>query len=147
MMEARETNILGRISQRLDLKLTGAPFNLLVPPLLNLVVGIDETLRELKLVSAAVDISTANAFPFQVPASKRWRLWAANREATVGNTRILLQQAINNAVSLTTASNAAAAVNFTGLPMGPGWQLGLAQGNVADTAVGFYIIYEEEDVF
>ena len=148
---ARKPEIIRRLTKKLGIEPGLIARDLHLPAAIALSSNLDELLREPAIDTHSNDISGAAGthFPyFPVPAKKRWRLIAYNREASIGDSRV----EISDGTLRFGLEAIAAATNVDILPqfltLDQDWTVGLrTTGNVADTAINLDIYYEEEDAF
>ena len=89
---------------------------------------------------------------FTVPSRKRWTLKAAFRDGTTGTCRTRIRNASTRTIPLSantgTGGNLDMAVLHSPITLDEGWSIGLdTTGNGADTAIGMFVMYDEEDAF
>lgn len=146
-------DILAKLRRRFDLVIPGTKDlePVTIPREILLVTVIDELLKTVNVDRVARDISAASGSTayFTVPAGKRWTIKALGRDASTGNSRMLLWDGAGSGVHYLSAAGTAAEIhNALDLPLEEGWGVYMDNtNNGADTAINANIVYMEEDAY
>jgi hypothetical protein len=149
-LRIRETDIIRRLADRLDLDLISAQAisRLYLSELVIPVTDVGELLKQAKNADVSKDLSgTAGTYTVYhtVPTGKRWTLKWYYRQGSTGTTRVVVHQTVQAQITSNDSTERFGQLEIT---MDEGHTIGLVTtGDGADTAIGLVIFYDEEDAF